>query len=58
MDEFYHYRRDRNRHGGGVAIYVKETLATRRRTDIETGEAECCWIQCISQSVSGLIAVY
>ena len=38
-------RRDRNRHGGGVAMYIRNSLAFIRRNDLETDDVECIWIE-------------
>ena len=34
-------RRDRNRHGGGVAVYIRNSLTFIRRNDLETDDVEC-----------------
>ena len=36
-------RLDRNRHGGGVAIYIRNTIPHRRRTDLEINGLEAIW---------------
>lgn len=38
-------RKDRNRHGGGVAIYIKEQLHAKTRTDRSNRDVESIWIQ-------------
>jgi hypothetical protein len=35
----------RNRHGGGIVVYIIETLMFVRRCDLETSTVECVWIQ-------------
>jgi hypothetical protein len=52
------YRRDRNRHGGGVGVYVRDTIPTHRRVDIEAGTSECTWVECTVNSKRCLLAVY
>ena len=34
-------RRDRNRNGGGVAMYIRNSLTFIRRNDLETDDVEC-----------------
>ena len=38
-------RRDRNRHGGGVAMYIRNSLTFIRRNDLETDDIESIWIE-------------
>ena len=38
-------RRDRNRHGGGVAMYIRNCLTLIRRNDLETDDVECIWVE-------------
>ena len=38
-------RRDRNRHGGGVAMYIRNSLTFIRRNDLETDDVEAIWIE-------------
>ena len=38
------FRRDRNRNGGGVAIYCEEAFSAKRRPDLET-DIEVIWIE-------------
>ena len=40
IDDFILKRLDRNRHGGGVAIYIHETLNFEHRVDFPTGNLE------------------
>ena len=43
---FYNpFRRDRNRHGGGVCIYVKTTLYVERCLELEHSSMECIWLK-------------
>lgn len=39
------FRRDRNRHGGGVALYVHERLSSSRRPDLESRHIEMLWVE-------------
>ncbi len=52
------YRRDRNRHGGGVATYVSDCIPTTRRLDLEHPDVECLWLECTVQSKRVLVATY
>ena len=37
-------RLDRNRHGGGICLYIAEGIKYKRRADLETQESEILWI--------------
>ncbi len=39
------FRRDRNRHGGGVMMYVDQDLPVKRRYDLEHDSVESVWIE-------------
>ena len=39
------FRRDRNRHGGGVCIYVKENIYASRCIELENDNFECVWLK-------------
>jgi hypothetical protein len=39
------YRRDRNRQGGGVAIYINDQFAINRRSDLESVNIEMLWVE-------------
>ena len=39
------YRKDRNRNGGGVALFVDEGLRTNSRTDLESTVLEAVWLE-------------
>ena len=45
INGYQFFRRDRNRNGGGVGIYIKETLQTKRRFDLEQNDIEIIWIE-------------
>ena len=38
-------RKDRNRHGGGVAMYIRNSLTFICREDLETDDVECIWVE-------------
>ena len=40
-------RKDRNRHGGGISIYIRNNLTFVRRIDLETDDVECTciWVE-------------
>lgn len=38
-------RKDRLTGGGGIIVYVKEGIVFKRRTDLETDELECVWVE-------------
>ena len=40
IEGFSLLRHDRNRHSGGVAFYIRETVNYEHRTDIKTNNAE------------------
>ena len=46
------FRRDRNRHGGGVMLILKDSIGATQRQDIET-ECELLWVE-IASSPSSL----
>lgn len=51
------YRKDRNKYGGGVAFYIKESLPVKIRADLMTPNLELLWLQVhIPHSKSLLIA--
>lgn len=52
------HRRDRNRHGGGVGIYIRDSISSTRRFDFEIGDAESLWLDCKISTKRCLLAVY
>ena len=38
-------RRDRNRHGGGVALFVRDRMRSRERTDLDHPDLESVWVE-------------
>ena len=46
IDDYSLYRRDRPRDNhGGVCVYIKEDIYSRRRTDLELPHVECVWVE-------------
>jgi len=39
------YRTDRDRQGGGVGVYVKQTIASQRRCELEQEDLEVCCVE-------------
>ena len=53
------FRKDRSdRIGGGVAIYVRETLACKQRQDLEINGLEAKWVEIIVKSRKILIGAF
>ena len=52
------FRRDRNKRGGGTAIYCADHSPVRRRNDLEDANSECIWIECLLNNYKLLLAVY
>jgi len=51
------FRRDRNRHGGGVMVYTKSSVSATRRTDIET-TCEVLWVELSTRTSKVLLGTY
>ena len=51
------FRRDRDRHGGGVMIIIRNSLPALRRTDLET-ECEVLWVEIMRRNRPLLFGVY
>ena len=45
MNDFILLRRDRNRHGGGVAMFIRNTIDFKHRTDLQCGNLEILCIE-------------
>ncbi len=58
LNSFTLFRRDRNRRGGGVLIYVRECLPVRRRVDIESNHSEAIWVEIQSNATKVIIGAY
>lgn len=51
------YRRDRDRHGGGVMLIIRDSIAATRKYDLET-ECELLWVELTSSPLNVLIGVF
>ena len=47
-------RRDRNRHGGGVLLYIRDSLAFNRRQDLELEGIESVWAEILLPKSRGI----
>jgi exonuclease III len=45
IDGYKIIRKDRDRHGGGVALYIREGLAYNIRPDLSEGTFEAVWVK-------------
>ncbi|KAJ8042596.1 hypothetical protein HOLleu_09386 [Holothuria leucospilota] len=45
LNDFHIYRKDRNRHGGGVAIYVSSSLSHKLRDDLMDDSVESICVE-------------
>ena len=45
IDSYVLRRQDRNRHGGGVCIYIRSDLSFNPRDDLSHDEFEATWIE-------------
>jgi hypothetical protein len=52
------FRNDRNRRGGGVAIYVSDVLTASRRPDLEHQDVESVWLEIINNKKKILLGSY
>jgi hypothetical protein len=52
------HRNDRNRHGGGVAVYVTNGLTVKRRPDLEHYDCESVWLEIITERKCLLLGTY
>ena len=48
-------RKDRNRHGGGVAVFISDELNYSRRADIENPAIESIWIELKLHSTNSIL---
>ncbi len=48
-------RNDRNRHGGGVVIYIRDTIDYDLREDLDHSNIESLWLQCKLSSDSHVL---
>ena len=51
VDGYSVIRRDRNRHGGGVLLYVRSGIAYDLRPELEVDGFESVWIELLMQLV-------
>ena len=52
------FRRDRNRHGGGVMLLVNNNIQTTRRIDLEDATTELLWIELSHSKGRTLLGVF
>ena len=45
IDNYLIQRRDRNRRGGGVLIYIRKDLAYNSRSDLNHSDLEATWLE-------------
>ena len=45
IDDYVLLRRDRTRHGGGVAVYISKRFNYKRRDDLTSSNLECIWFE-------------
>jgi exonuclease III len=45
VNDYNVIRKDRNRNGGGVCLYIKEQLEHKHRPDLELETVECQWVE-------------
>ena len=45
LDGYQLFRKDRNRQGGGVCIYVNNSIPTNRLNNIENANTEIIWLK-------------
>ena len=54
---FTTFRRDRNRHGGGVMLVMRSDIPAYRRYDLETN-CELLWVELTTTSRNVLVGVF
>ena len=55
IDNFQMYRKDRNQHGGGLLVYVRSDLPSRRVPELETTQVETLTIELIIEKTKWLL---
>jgi exonuclease III len=55
VDGYSIIRRDQNRHGGGVAIYVRNGIAFNPRLDLAEDKLECIWVELLLPKTKGIL---
>ena len=59
LAEYTLYRRDRGRDAyGGICVYVKNELYSRRRNDLEVADVECVWLEIHNHNRKVLIGTF
>ena len=48
-------RRDRNRNGGGVAVYIRNDIAFNVRPDLEVDDLEATWVEILLPKTKGIL---
>ncbi|OWF56236.1 hypothetical protein KP79_PYT25638 [Mizuhopecten yessoensis] len=57
LENFKRYRNDRNRHGGGVAICIRNTIKCKRRLDLESPNIESLVLEITHQTGNILFSI-
>ena len=55
VDGYSVLRRDRNRNGGGVLVFIKDGLAFNRRPDLEVDGLETLWVELLLPKTKGIL---
>ena len=58
LSDYIIFRNDRNRHGGGVMAYVRESLPVKGRPDIEENNAKSIWLEVTTNGGTLLVGAY
>ena len=59
LKDYKLYRRDRNGDNhGGICVYVRNTIYSCRRNDIELPDIECVWVEVITHNKKQLIGTF
>ena len=58
IDGYHLFRRDRNRHGGGVAVYVRGELAPIEISELQRPETESIYIKILKCSIPCILGVF
>ena len=48
-------RKDRDRHGGGVLLYIKDSLAFNMRNDLDADGSEAIWAEILLPRTRGIV---
>ena len=56
-DGFTVFRRDRDRHRGGVLLIVRDDIQTTKRQDLET-DCELLWVELTVATTKVLVGIY